>query len=40
MYVGSLKRGGYDSGPKEKEKMIVDRAMKYRWHNKVGKKQS
>jgi len=31
MYVGSLGRGGYYSRPREKDKMTVDRAVKYRW---------
>lgn len=31
MYVGSLGRGGYDSRPREKDKMTVEKAVKYRW---------
>lgn len=37
MFVGRFRRGGFNNKAQEKEKEVVDRAIKYGQHSKVGK---
>lgn len=37
MFLGRFRRGGFNNKAQEKEKEVVDRAIKYRQHSKVGK---